>query len=388
MVRVFFMSGGIMKIKELGLIILQTLLLTGIVFFCVMPFSCKVSTEGIEIVGGDYSAPELCEMKVVDDRTIAVYFSEEVNINNVIISPRISGISDSEVHSESMALSPALAAASGEYGKIDTEVSYSEDKTCVTFNLLQPTEIGKEYEVFGVVEDKIGNTLTFTAPFAGYNSSIPKMIMTEVQIKYGKGSSGGEAVYRSEFIELLALEEGNLIGLELFSASDGDKKKYQFPNIEVRKGEIILVHLRTAGEGCINESDNLDSATAPHSKNGIRDLWDENTSSRLNDSSDVIVLRNRVDGSVMDGIMYGALDAVEWKKGVADYAVELQACGIYPSWEISAASSSKGCTTLRSLVRQNSKEIQDAVMNDEEIEYPVPVDCDTWQVEPVSPGVL
>lgn len=377
-----------MKIKEIIFTLLQSLLITAVVLFGVIPFSCKVTTEGIEIVGGDYTSPALDNIIVVDDKTIELLFTEEVNITKAVVSPRITGISDSDYHSESEILSPAIAAAAGEYGKIDVNIEYSEDNRTVIFHLLNPTEIGKNYELFGVVEDRIGNTLTFTAPFSGYNSRIPKMLMTEIQIKYGKGSSGGEEIYRSEYVELLALEDGNLIGLELFSASDGDKKKFEFDNIDVIKGEIILVHLRTAGPGCISEKENLDEAYAPHSKKGIRDIWDENTTSHFNDSSDVIILRNRIDGSIMDGIMYSSIDAVEWKKGVGDYAIELQANGIYSSWNIEDASSSKGCTTLRSLTRQNAKEIYEMVMNGEEIEYPLPVDEDTWQVESVSPGVL
>lgn len=377
-----------MKIKAVVIILVQALLITGVVLIGVIPFSCKITEEGIEIIGGDYSSPYLHDVNVIDEKTIAVSFSEEVKLQSVVISPLIYGISDSDVHSTTEVLSPALAAATGDYGKIEPSIEYSEDKSVVTLLLDQPTEIGKSYEIFGVVEDRIGNTLTFTIPFAGYNSAIPKMIMTEIQIKYGKGSLNGETVYRGEYVELLALEDGNLTGLEIISASDGEKKKFEFPNVEVTKGEIILVHLRTVDAGCINETDDLDAAFAPHSKNGIRDLWDVNTGSRFNDNSDVIILRNRVDGSVMDGIMYASADATEWKSGVAEYALDLQEAGIYSSWEISNASGSKGCTTLRSLTRQNSKEIYDAVMNDEDYEYPLPVENDYWLVELASPGVL
>lgn len=387
MVRVFFM-GVYMKIKETVFIIGQTLIITGIVILSVIPFSCKVTMEGIEIIGGDYTAPSLNEINIIDEQNLELKFSETVKLTNVVVSPIINGISDSDMHSSNEMLSPALAAASGQYGRIENEIEYVDSSNTIIVHLKSPTEIGKDYEIFGVVEDRIGNTLTFTSPFSGYNSNIPKMIMTEVQIKYGKGSSGGNAIYRSEYVELMALEAGNLTGVEIISASDGENKKYQFPNVEVEKGEIIIVHLRTAGEGCINESENLNEATAPHSKDGIRDLWDTNTTARLNDSSDVIVLRNRVDGSIMDGLMYASIDATEWKKGVGDYAVEMQALGIYPSWEIKNASSSKGCTTLRSLTRQNSGEIFDMIMNDEEYEYPIPVDEDSWQVEPVSPGTI
>lgn len=377
-----------MKIKEILSIGIQTLVITALVLLAVIPFSCKVTEEGIEIIGGDYTSPCLTDIVVVDGSTLNLVFTERVKMSSLVISEKINGISNSDYHSESDALSPALAVAVGEYGEIEASVEYQEDNGTVIVNLQKPTEIGKEYEIFGVVEDRIGNTLTFTAPFSGYNSRIPKIIMTEVQIKYGKGSSGGEAIYRGEYVELLALEDGNLIGLELFSASDGEKKKYHFPNIDVHKGEILLVHLRTVGEGCVNETFDLDEATAPHSKNGIRDLWDDNTTARFNDNSDVIILRNRVNGSIMDGIMYSSIDAVEWKNGIADYAIELQQSGIYSSWEIDKVSSSKGCTTLRSLTRNNAQEIYEMIMSEEEYEYPIPVNEEDWIVDNVSPGIF
>lgn len=377
-----------MKYKEILVVLVQTFFITGVVLLGVIPFSCKVTSTGIEIVGGDFSAPTLNELKVIDNQTIEMFFSENVKVTNVVVSPKISGISDSAVHSSTENLSPALAAAVGQYGKIDVDVEYDEENAKIIFHLKEETEIGRDYELFGVVEDKIGNSLTFTAPFAGYNGFIPRLIITEIQIKYGKGSSGGQPIFRGEFVEFLALEDGNLIGLELFSASDGDKKKYLFPNIEVKKGEVFLLHLRTVGEGCINEIENYNSATAPHSKDGIRDIWDMNTTARFNDSSDVIILRNRIDGSIMDGIMYASADSVEWKTGIAEYAVELQSCGIYSSFEIEDASSSKGCTTLRSLTRQNAKVIYESAMTNEEMEFPFPVDGETWLVEVATPGEL
>lgn len=377
-----------MKVKEVTLIIIQTLAITGIVLFGVNPFSCKITETGIEIVGGDYVSPTLTELKVIDDKTILLSFSERVKLTSVVVSPRIQGISDSNYHSDNENLSPSLAAAVGQYGKLEASIEYLEEDKSVVFHLEEATEIGREYEVFGVVEDRIGNTLTFCTSFSGFNSFIPKMIITEVQIKYGKGSSGGKAIYRGEYVELLALEDGNLIGLELFSASDGEKKKYLFPNVEVSKGEVILVHLRTVADGCINETDDFNAATAPHSKDGIRDLWDINETARYNDNSDVIILRNRVDGTIFDGVMYRSNDTVVWKDGVADYAVELQKYGIYESFEVENANTSTGCTTLRSLTRQNSQEIYNTIMNNEEYEFPFPVDSDSWIVQSVSPGEL
>ena len=272
---------------------------------------------------------------------------------------------------------------------LDTTVSESEDKKTVTFTFKDKTAIGRTYEVFGTVEDDIGNTLTFCVPFVGYNSTVPKIIMTELQIKYQKATSKGNVIYRGEYVEFLALESGNLAGLELISAADGDEKKFVFPAIEVNQGEIFLVHLRTIGEGCYNElEDDLNLATAPHSKDGVRDLWSESTVAHFNDSSDIILLRNTVDGSIMDGVMYAAAEASEWKSSVAESAVAISDAGLYGTSDIENASCSKGCTTLKSLTRVDALGLLELAMENEEFDYPVPVDENSWIVEPASPGVL
>lgn len=377
------------KITGVFLVIFQTLVLVGITLFAVIPFSCKVTTEGIEIIGGDYSAPAIESVNVIDENTVTMSFSESVTVRNVIVSPFIPGVSDSLSHSDSSELSPSLAAASGQYGMLNTVVTESEDKKSVTFTFDEKTAIGKSYEVFGTVEDEIGNTLTFCVPFTGFNSSVPKMIMTEVQIKYQKATSKGNTIYRGEYVEFLALEAGNLAGLELISASDGEEKKYVFPAIDVKQGEIFIVHFRTIGEGCVNElGEDLNSATAPHSKDGVRDFWSESTVAHFNDSSDIILLKNTVDGSIMDGLMYAAPEAAEWKSSVAATAVEISDAGLYGSSDISNASSSKGCTTLKALTRVDALSILELAMEKEEFEYPVPVDENSWIVEPASPGVL
>ena len=379
----------ISKVREVGLIVLETFFIAGLTILGIIPFSCKVTTEGIEIIGGDYTAPVIEEVNVIDEKTVTMNFSNKINLKNIVVSPSVAGISDSSLHSDTEELSPALAAASGLYGKIDTEFNLSEDGKTITLNLQEETQIGKGYEIFGVVEDRIGNTLTFCIPFTGFNSKFPAMIITEAQIKYGKGTLKGNTIYRGEFVEFLVLEDGNLAGLELFSAADGDAKKYSFPAIEVKRGEVLLVHLRTIGEGCISEEgDDLNLATAPHSKDGVRDLWLETSLAHFNDSSDIILLRNSVNYSIIDGLMYAAEDALEWKSNVAPYALELAASGIYNSSDISAASTSKGCTPQRSLTRNDLQYVLEKLNQGEDIELPLISDEDSWSVVEVSPGLL
>lgn len=350
----------------------QVVVLTLLTLFMVVPVSCKLTEEGIRFTGGDYLAPVIDSVEVIDDHTVQMCFSEKVKLSSVVVSKVVKDISDSMEHSATIELSPAIAAAGGQYGKIETETELSEDGQTVTYNLKEACVVGESYEIFGVVEDNTGNSLTFCVPFVGFNSRVPDLIMTEVQIKYSKS--------KGEFVEFLALKAGNLGGLELLSGIDGETKKYEFPPIEVAAGEIFLVHLRTVDEDCVNEiDDNLNAATAPYSTDGKRDLWSENTVARFNDSTDVIILRS--GNLILDAFMYAAEDAVEWKKGAAEFAQAVMEAGIYETDNIREVTSSKGSSYAKSFQRVNIPEL-------DSYEYPVKVNADSWKLKAVTNGSL
>ena len=375
--------------SEIAVIACQTVLLVSIAVFSVFPISCTVTAEGIDIIGGDYTAPVLESVTVLDEVTLELKFSESVSLTDVVISPVIDGVSNSNRSSSNEKLSVALAAASGERGKIQAEMQVLENKTRFIFTFAENMKVGMQYEIFGVVHDSIGNSLTFCAPFVGFNGEVPKIIMTELQVKYQKStSSKGVVTYKGEFVEFLALSDGNLAGLELVSASDGEGKKYEFPPVEVTKGQIFLVHLRTVGDGCVDERENLDEATAVYSKSGVLDLWSDSTVARLHDTTDVVILRNGVDGYILDAVMYAGTDVTEWKASIVDYAFSVCDTGIYETEDIANASISKGVTVNKSLNRVNSSEIYEQVMSGDAIEYPVMVTNESWVVKEVTAGTL
>ena len=373
------------------LLILQTVLLTVITLLCVIPFSCRVSEEGITFVGGDYISPVLEEVTVLDERTVIMNFSEKIKLLNYTVSERLDDISDSAEHSDTADLSPALMAASGGYGRVEADYSLSEDGCTITFCAAEQYEIGKAYEIFGTVEDRAGNSLTYCVPFCGFNSHLPKIIMTEVQVKYKKYK---EDAFRCEYVEFLALTDGNLSGLELVSGVDGDGKKIVFPPAAVRAGEVFLVHLRSAGSGCITETEDLNESTALYSGKNVRDIWADNTKARLNDSADVIIVRNSIDGTILDALMYATEETAEWGKGTASLAEEVVAAGIYESEEISEVelNSGLGSSAIKSFCRTDAAALQKRCLEEaddlEPLEYPVKRTASTWAVMNVSAGTL
>lgn len=363
------------------ILLVQTFLLTAITLFCVIPFSCRVSEEGIIFVGGDYNSPVLEDVNVLDEKTVQITFSEKVKLRNYTVSQVIKEISDSSEHSETIELSPALKAASGAYGKVEADCSLSEDGCVLTYSVADRYEVGKAYEIFSTVEDRAGNSLTFCVPFCGYNACIPKLIMTELLVKHDKNTS------KNEFVEILALTSGNLAGLELVSGSDGEKKKFVMPPVEVETGEILLIHLRSLGEGCLTETDNLDEASAAYAQPGIRDIWAENEGSALSDTSDVIILRKGAEGEILDAFMYNDKKAEDWKKP-KPYAEKVYESGIYDSVAVEQAFPSSGASSTKSFQRTNAADLRAAALNGVIEEYPVKYDDENWALLKATAGTL
>ena len=154
-------------------------------------------------------------------------------------------------------------------------------------------------------------------------------------------------------MELRALENVNLLGLEIFSASDGYSKSFFLPDIEMKKDEIIIVHLRSAGEGCISElDDNLNLSTATYSADGIRDIWSGNKDgSRLNDNTDILLLRNSSTGTIVDALLYAKSTYENWQQTVEPTAEILSNSLWQPNTSVSSAVTSDDTTYEKSLQR-------------------------------------
>ena len=380
------------KLKEIGIILCQTLILTSITIFAVSPVSCKVTTEGIKILEGDYSPPLLQRFAVLDEVSIEITFSENVSLSGCLVSPVLPGISDSDQHSTDENLSTALAVAAGLQGSIPVS-AVNVEKNVVLLNLEQATEIGKSYELYGLVKDEYNNSLTFCIPFIGYNARQAKIIMIEIQsesISSQRSQEKAAGIYRNEFIEFLSLSDGNLAGLELCSAYDGEERKYSFPPVEVKAGEVFVVHLRNRGNGCISElSENLAEATSSYTSPEIRDLWTDQTATALGNKTDIILVRDSASEKILDAIMYRAENIEEWTKNYISYSQLLDGSVIYSSGNIENAFITTGLTATKTISRQNALELQHKVLAGETVDYPVPASEDDWVISgEASPGEL
>ncbi len=380
------------KLRQCLVVAAETVVIVGIMLAAVAPVSCKITEQGITIVGGDYTPPVLNDFTVVDERTVRLEFSEKVSVYDYVVAEITDNLFGSETHSATIDLSPAIERASGVYGSVPCSVSALEDGT-VIITLEQDMQVGQGYEFYSEVRDKTGNSLTLAVPFAGYNSRVPDLVMTEIQTESVSSQRTTEkeaGIYRNEFVEILVLKGGNLAGLELCSAYDGETKKFEFPPVEVQTGEIFVVHMRARGNGCISETgDDLNAATSSYTTAGVRDLWTDIETTTLGNKTDIILLRNRADRKLLDAVMYRASTIEAWTKLMIDYSALVDESGIYESGDVENAFIADNMTNSRTMYRVDAARLQQRVLAGEELELPVKSGPETWAVlDQPNPGCL
>ncbi len=371
------------KLRQLFLVAGESVLITAITVFAVVPVSCKITEQGVKILGGDYVPPVLNEFVVIDENTLQLDFSEKVELCGYVAAKVVDDLFDSDEHSSTFDLSPALERASGVYGSVPCSVNTSEEGNVLTFIFDQQMEIGQAYELYAEVKDSIGNSLTLAVPFVGFNSRVPELLITELQTESVSQRSAEKkaGIYRNEFVEILVLKAGNLAGLELCSGYDGETKKFSFPAIDVNAGEVFVVHMRNRGEGCISEiDDNLDLAFSSYANPGIRDLWTDIESTTLGNKTDIIILRNRADKRLLDAVMFRASDVEAWTKTMPEYSRLIDESGIYESGDIENAFISDGLSAARTMMRVDAAEIQEKVLAGEPLEFPVKSNPEVWTI--------
>ena len=389
------------KIKEMLLVVGEALLIAGITVVAVLPVSCKITEQGIKLVGGDYVPPVLNNFTVTDEKTVVLEFSENVEVSGYVVAKVVDDQFDSMEHSGDFDLSPALERASGVYGSVACSVLYLDEEDIeqsagngrvLKFVLNEQMEIGEGYELYTKVTDSVGNTLTLIVPFTGYNSRVPELMITEVQTESVSSQNKAEkeaGTYRNEYVEFLVLKSGNLAGLELCSGYDGEAKKYEFPAIEVTASEVFVVHMRNRGNGCISEEgDDLSLATSSYTSNQVRDLWTSIETTTLGNKTDIIIVRNRANRRLLDAVMFRASNIEAWTKTMVDYSQLLDEEQIYLSGDIENAFVTDSLTATKTLHRTDAATYRQQILEGIILDYPVPSCSDVWTVSEPSPGTL
>ena len=187
---------------------------------------------------------------------------------------------------------------------------------------------GADYKLAGEVDDLRGNRARFLLNFTGWNARTPKLRLSEVQT----GKNGAKTRPHRDYIELEALSDGNLGGVELSWTSTVKTSSYRFSGIELQTGDFVVLHL--APEGTAEEVDELGSDIG--ASGGVdatptaRDLW--LADAPLPDESGAVSLALRAGEAPIDGFFYSA----EGKSGplgddkLGTMLVTLSGAGLWP----------------------------------------------------------
>ena len=330
-------------------------------FSMFFPSCSSASGTGLVIVRATSSAPKLLDIRALSADEIALEFSDSVKALNLSAIP--------------------VTESGEEDGESFSCDCVSEGEKLV-IKLSEKTKIGQKYKMSGEVEND-GNTLTFEFYFLGMNDHRCSLVLSE--LRDGYSGKRGEC----EFVELYALSGGNTAGLEIFSASDGEEKSYHFPALEVKAGDFITVHFRSLNPDCRDElGENLDlNANISDTCRTARDLFAEGTQAHFGADSDVILLRDRESGEILDALCYAKhslLDGTEWKKPSLSNAAEKAAeAGVWQGAGILDSLNADGFTQTHSLARQNLSELKNE-------SFPYPNGAEFWIVsadrKSITPG--
>jgi hypothetical protein len=217
--------------------------------------------------------------------------------------------------------SPALPVESIEGGEV------------IQVNLSDSIPGGEAYTADILVKDGEGNTLNVLVPFRSRNDRMPRLHINELRTEYSSSSTK----LRIEFVELKAVEAGNLGALRLYIAGNTKKSMvFEFPPAELAAGEYVVLHLRTLEEGAVDETgDKLDLSKGGEAGALSRDFWIPGAEKLLHKTDAVYLLDQ--DDSIIDAVMMSENADPWWTKDHFVQAADLlyrQGAWISPDGEI------------------------------------------------------
>ena len=290
-------------------------IILNILLFSLLYSACSNAHESViqRVLGINATAPVFINCKATSPTEVEFHFSTPVKVNSIYFEPEIAfeDISEGEV---------------------------------VTVNLKQQLLGGELITADILVEDSHRNTLNVLVPFRTRNDRMPTLIINEIRTEYSKP--------KVEFVEFRPQTSGNLGALRLFIASNGiDTPVFEFPPVEVRAGEYIVIHLRSIEEGLVNETGtNLGASKGTEAFSYARDFWIPDAKKLLRKTDAVFFMDQ--DDNVLSAIVLSENPDTWGTRQEIPKAVEmLVRKGAWSGTSLRDAFPSKGTTVTRSISR-------------------------------------
>ncbi|MDR0448653.1 MAG: hypothetical protein LBH07_08285 [Treponema sp.] len=267
-------------------------------------------STGAGLTGSSAAPPEFYGCKTLAEGEVDFIFSREVNVSSIYFDPPM----EAEILSQGETVKVSFKAALPGGSKITTDI---------------------------LVEDTNKNTLNVLVSFRTRNDRVPDLVINEIRTAYSKP--------RVEFVEFKALSAGNLGALRLFAAYAREEPIYEFPPVEVKKGEYIVVHTRSIEDGLVDElGTNLAASKGTDALITARDLWIPGSTKLLHDTNAIYIMDQ--DDKIIDGVLLFSGN-YKWKDSVAAAAREMARQGVWSGSEPEDAVKADGNTATRTINR-------------------------------------
>ena len=255
----------------------------------VLIISCCSSENAIqEVIGRSATAPVFLDCRAVSGTEILFRFSRPVRMVSLFLDA-------------------------------GPEVISCEEGEEILVTLSEPLGVGVKITADILVEDENRNTLNVLVPFRSRNDRIPALLINEIRTEGANVSNAVTA--KTEFVEFVAKSAGNLGALQVFIAGySADNPVYEFPPVEVKAGEYIVLHLRTPSPDCADETaDNLAFSGGNEALPSARDFWIPG-SQKLIHKDDVVCLLDQ-DEKIVDVVFLSTTSGSSWSKtAFSDFA--------------------------------------------------------------------
>ncbi|MEX2445207.1 MAG: hypothetical protein WD492_16505 [Alkalispirochaeta sp.] len=266
-------------------------------------FGCSAVPELPDMIEGDWQPPVLTTVAARGRSDFALVFDKPVELREADLTPE-----------------RAIVDARWRDGELVVSVD-------------EPLHAGELYWIDAQVEDRSGNISSVLVSVYGLNPDLPAVLINEV-VCQGTGN-------HTDWVELRALEAGNLGGLTLYEGSPSYwDSRYVFPRMEVAAGDYIIVHFKPQGDP--EEIDEIDGdPTASGGQNHHPEAWDVwvGGGDGIPNTTGALSLSEYPGGPILDAFLYTSktYDAAHPLRGFGlasqlDFLEELVELG---TWEIS-----------------------------------------------------
>jgi len=297
---------------------------------CIIICSCS-TPEAVtaKMLGSSSQTLTFENCRAVSEEEIEFTFSGAVSVKNLIFYPDIQVVS----------------VENGSTVKVKLEGS-PPPGTIITADLL--------------AEDDKKNTINVLVSLRSRNERMPDLVINEICTEYANPAAGKKA----EFIELKMMSDGNLGAMRLVingNTNAAMQTIYEFPPVEVKKDDYIVLHLRTFYPeskdelgGDISESGGLNSSPS------ARDFWIPGSDKLIHSTSFIYLLDQ--DDNVINAVLISDKTAAWWEKAhLAEAANFLFAKNAWQSvsgnvYSPADAVISAGTTNTRTICRDETME--------------------------------